>query len=50
LQLEAETDKKKATIEAEKLAHVSKILMDQQISEKQSMKQMKEIEGILSFY
>jgi len=41
---EAETDKKRATIEAEKLAEVSKIQMDQQIWEKESMKQMRRIE------
>lgn len=41
---EAETDKKKATIEAEKKAAVSKILMEQQIMEKESMKQMRKLE------
>jgi ectoine hydroxylase-related dioxygenase (phytanoyl-CoA dioxygenase family) len=33
---EAETDRKKATIEAEKVAEVSKIRMEQQIAEKEA--------------
>jgi len=41
---EAETDKKKATIEAEKQAAVSKIKMEQQVMEKESQKQMKKLE------
>jgi len=43
---EAETEKKKATIEAEKTAAVSKIQMEQYITEKESMKKMKEIEDL----
>jgi len=41
---EAETEKKKATIEAEKVAAVSKIKMEQQVMEKESQKQMKKLE------
>jgi len=41
---EAETDKKRATIEAEKVAAVSKINMEQQIMEKESQKEMKRLE------
>jgi len=43
-QKEAETDKMKATIEAEKLAEVSKIKMEQQIMEKESELTMKKLE------
>lgn len=44
IEKEAETDRKKAKIEAEKVAEVSKIRMDQQINEKEAMKKMAEIE------
>lgn len=41
---EAETERKKAVIEAEKAAQVSKIQFDQKIMEKESLKKMSEIE------
>eukprot|EP00249_Psilotum_nudum_P011998 c23518_g1_i3 orf=206-1282(+) len=42
---EAETQTKKAVTEAEKDAHVSRILMDQRLMEKESMKKQQEIEN-----
>lgn len=42
---EAETQKKRAVTEAEKDAHVSKILMDQRVMEKESIKRQQEIEN-----
>ena len=41
---EAETERKKAVIEAEKLAQVARISYDQKIMEKESQKQISEIE------
>nr|XP_058943349.1 erlin-1-like [Pocillopora verrucosa] len=41
---EAETERKKAVIEAEKAAQVSKIQFDQKIMEKESLRKMSEIE------
>jgi regulator of protease activity HflC (stomatin/prohibitin superfamily) len=41
---EAETDRKKAKIEAEKVAEVSKIRMEQQIAEKEAQRKMAQIE------
>ncbi|KAI1304199.1 Erlin-2-B [Halotydeus destructor] len=41
---DSETDRKKAIIEAEKIASVSKIQLEQQISEKESLKKMSLIE------
>lgn len=45
IEKEAETQKKKAVTEAEKDAHVSKILMEQRIMEKESIKRQQEIEN-----
>lgn len=42
---EAETRKKMAITEAEKNAHVSKILMEQKLTEKDSAKMQEEIEN-----
>lgn len=42
---EAETERKRAIIEAEKLAQVSKIEFEQKIMEKESIKQISVIEG-----
>jgi len=42
---EAETERKRAIIEAEKQAQVSKIEFEQKIMEKESMKQISIIEG-----
>ena len=42
---EAETSKKKAISEAEKIANVSKILMEQQLMEKDSARKQQEIEN-----
>jgi len=47
---EAETEKKKATIEAQKVAEVSKIKMEQEIMERTSMKEMKRIEDEGNFF
>jgi len=44
IEKEAETDRKKATIEALKVAEVAKIKMEQEIMEKESQKKMSEIE------
>ncbi|XP_068744765.1 erlin-2-B-like isoform X1 [Montipora capricornis] len=44
IEKEAETERKKAVIEAEKAAQVSKIQFDQKIMEKESQKKMSEIE------
>ncbi|XP_013772493.1 erlin-1-like [Limulus polyphemus] len=41
---DAETDRKRAVIEAEKIAQVSKIQYDQKITEKESLRKMSEIE------
>ncbi|XP_071952523.1 erlin-2-B-like [Antedon mediterranea] len=46
---EAETDRKKAIIEAEKVAQVTKIQLDQQIMEKESQKRVSEIEDTSNF-
>jgi hypothetical protein len=43
---EAETERKRAIIEAEKLAQVSRIEFEQKIMEKESIKQISVIEGI----
>lgn len=43
---EAETERKRAIIEAEKQAQVAKIQLDQQILEKDSIRKMSEIEDI----
>ncbi|XP_024534032.1 erlin-2-B [Selaginella moellendorffii] len=45
LEKEAETHKKQAVTEAEKDAHVSKILMEQRVMEKESAKRQQEIEN-----
>ena len=42
---DAETERKKAIIEAEKVAQVSRIQFDQKIMEKESLQRMSEIEG-----
>lgn len=42
---DAETDRKKAIIEAEKEALVAKIQFDQKIMEKESFQRMSQIEG-----
>ena len=42
---EAETSKKKAISEAEKIADVSKILMEQKLMEKNSARKQQEIEN-----
>ncbi|KAL0487985.1 hypothetical protein AKO1_008879 [Acrasis kona] len=44
---EAETERKRATIEAEKLAQVSKIQIQQQVYEKDAKKKMSEIEDTM---
>merc|ERR1719427_348460 len=44
IEKEAETERKKAIIEAEKVAQVSKIQLDQQIMEKETQRQISEIE------
>lgn len=44
---EAETERKRAIIQAEKLAQVSKIEFEQKIMEKESIKQISLIEGIV---
>lgn len=43
---EAETERKRAIIDAEKQAQVSKIEFEQKIMEKESIKQISVIEGI----
>jgi hypothetical protein len=43
---DAETERKKAVIEAEKEALVAKIQFDQKIMEKESLQRMSHIEGI----
>lgn len=45
---DAETERKKAIIEAEKVAQVAKIQYDQKIMEKESLQKMSEIEGEIS--
>lgn len=47
---DAETERKKAIIEAEKVAQVSRIQFDQKIMEKESYQRMSEIEGMLIIY
>lgn len=42
---DAQTEQRKAIIEAEKVAKVSKIQFDQKIMEKESLQKMAEIEG-----
>lgn len=42
---DAETERKKAIIEAEKVAQVARIQFDQKIMEKESLQRMSEIEG-----
>jgi erlin len=42
---DAETDRKKAIIEAEKEAQVAKIQFEQKIMEKESFQRMSQIEG-----
>ena len=44
---EAETNKKMAISEAEKVANVSKILMEQKLMEKDSAKRQQEIENLI---
>lgn len=44
---DAETERKKAIIEAEKVSQVAKIQFDQKIMEKESLQKMSEIEGKL---
>jgi hypothetical protein len=44
---DAETERKKAVIEAEKEALVAKIQFDQKIMEKESLQRMSHIEGIV---
>lgn len=46
IEKEAETERKRAIIEAEKLAQVSKIEFEQKIMEKESIKQISVIEGM----
>ncbi len=46
---EAETERKKAIIEAEKVAQVAKIQYEQKILEKESHKKISEIEGVQSY-
>lgn len=46
--VEAETDRRRATIEAEKVREVSKIRMEQQMTEKESQKKIQEIEDLMS--
>jgi erlin len=48
LPTEAETDRRRATIEAEKVREVSKIRMEQQMTEKESQKKIQEIEDLMS--
>lgn len=48
IEQEAETDRRRATIEAEKVREVSKIRMEQQITEKESQKKIQEIEDEMS--
>eukprot|EP00271_Cylindrocystis_brebissonii_P009272 TRINITY_DN23997_c0_g1_i1.p1 TRINITY_DN23997_c0_g1~~TRINITY_DN23997_c0_g1_i1.p1 ORF type:complete len:342 (+),score=76.75 TRINITY_DN23997_c0_g1_i1:235-1260(+) len=43
--MEADTEKKRAVTEAEKAAHVSRILMEQRLQEKESTQQQQEIEN-----
>lgn len=45
IEKEAETERKRAIIEAEKQAQVSKIEFEQKIMEKESIKQISVIEG-----
>ncbi|KAK3089801.1 hypothetical protein FSP39_006641 [Pinctada imbricata] len=45
IEKEAETDRKKALIEAEKVSQVSKIQWEQRITEKESQKRISQIEG-----
>lgn len=45
MEKDAETERKKAIIQAEKEAQVSKIQFDQKILEKESLQRMSQIEG-----
>lgn len=47
---DAETERKKAVIEAEKEALVAKIQFDQKIMEKESLQRMSQIEGICAIF
>jgi len=47
---DAETERKKAVIEAEKEALVAKIQFDQKIMEKESLQRMSQIEGKFMYY
>lgn len=47
---DAETERKKAVIEAEKEALVAKIQFDQKIMEKESLQRMSQIEGKFIYY
>ncbi|CAH0771734.1 unnamed protein product [Bemisia tabaci] len=47
VEMDAETDRKKAIIEAEKVAQVAKIQFDQKIMEKESIKQISQIEDAI---
>lgn len=47
IEKEAETERKRAIIEAEKQAQISKIEFEQKILEKESIKQISIIESIL---
>lgn len=46
----AETERKKAVIEAEKEAHVAKINYEQKVMEKESIKKMSTIEGKYAYF
>jgi len=46
---DAETDRKKAIIEAERNAHVARIQLEQKVLEKESLKKMAAIEDEMSF-
>jgi hypothetical protein len=47
---DAETERKKAVIEAEKEALVAKIQFDQKIMEKESLQRMSQIEGTVIYH
>lgn len=49
IEKEAETERKKAIIDAEKLAQISKIEFEQKVMEKESLKQISLIESINLF-
>lgn len=50
VQLEAETDRKRATIEARKMADVSHINMEKEITEKEALKTIAAIEDLVKFF